>query len=149
MALTTAPRADQWSWCWWVVMIVAQWAVAEDGQQGLGLGGGVDQCGLAGLGTAQEVRVVVHRPDRGLGDHQSRQLSRLRRSRLYVAAVAHRQAPISGSDPSVCSPMPSAAAEQPAEQSRGRTGDLRAAARDVPTPLVLVADQRERRHRLA
>ena len=49
--------------------------VGDEREQPVGLRGGVDQHSVAGLGAAQQVGVVVERPDCQLSDRQLRQLA--------------------------------------------------------------------------
>ena len=67
-----------------------QAAVAEQPEQRGRVVGGVDQRALAGLAALQQVGVVVHRPDRHLGDPQAGQLTDVRSPAPGdVAGVGH------------------------------------------------------------
>ena len=59
-------------------------------EQAAGVVGGVDEDLLPAGPAAQQVRVVVHRPDRELRDHQPGQLPHVGvAARLYLAGVVH------------------------------------------------------------
>ena len=65
---TTSSSASQWSMCRWVVTTVASPpSPTSSSSRGASLAASISSC-VAGVGAAQQVGVVVHRPDRELRD---------------------------------------------------------------------------------